>query len=239
MGLFRDSVRSSTSSDWDCYSELASPGVLDSVAPNQRVWRQHFFARSIDTLDTSSELSYEYPSPFGSSREGLNGTSQESLSLKDSSGDVAGKMVSECSSGAEQSNGACGVDSGDSASTSAKATFNIRCDGDTSDSETPTLRRTKEDRQSELYPGGRKRSNSTLLNDMRMKLIADAVNTEARVASKDFEEGSFCEREDGESGDDSSCVSDAEVTVVVGGDADSCRLYKGVRINDSDEVTRL
>nr|KAG5702397.1 hypothetical protein BaRGS_027484 [Batillaria attramentaria] len=36
LGLFRDSIRSSTSSDWDRYSELASPGALDTIAPNQK-----------------------------------------------------------------------------------------------------------------------------------------------------------------------------------------------------------
>lgn len=231
VGLFRDSIRSTASSDWDCYSELASPGVLDTVAPNQRVWRKHFFAQSTDTLDTTSELSYEYSNPFSSSGESLNGASQESLSLKDISSDVAVK-VSELSNGAEQSNGACGVDPGDSASMSVKSTFRIGADGGgdgaDSETETPTLRRFKEETQTASCPGSRKRSNSTLLNDMRMKLIADIVSTEAREATKEISEGSC-----------GSSVAESEATVKVCEDVDPCRLYKGIRINDSDEVTRL
>ena len=232
VGLFRDSIRSSASSDWDCYSELASPGVLDTVAPNQRVWRKHFFTRSTDTLDTTSELSYEYSSPFSSSRESLNEASQESLSMKDLSSDVA-ENVSEHSSGAEQSNGACGVNPGDSASTSVKTTFCLGDDGDgdasVSGSETPTtLRRFQEETETKSSPGGKKRSNSILLNDMRMKLIADIVSTEAREASKGIS-AETC----------GSGVSESQVTVVVGEDVDPCRLYKGIRINDSDENTRL
>lgn len=77
LGSMRGSYRSSTSSaEWDTYSEVASSEVpdTDSVVPNQRVWhRQQFIAGSMDTLDTLSNVSLSNcTSPFESSRESLD-----------------------------------------------------------------------------------------------------------------------------------------------------------------------
>ena len=252
LGTFRDSVRSSTSSDWDCYSEIASPGVLDAVAPNQKAWRQYFFTRSIETLDTTSELSFDYPSPFGSSRESLGGVSQDSLTQKDSSADSTGEKTSEVASCAEQSNGACSLDPGDSTPITTTSKFYI--EDDSSDSEVPTLRRPRKDTPAEPYPGCRTRSNSTLLIEMHMKLIADAVNTSTFETSKGVGSDECISTpafetlkgvEEDECGKVTSDNNGDEVDQPVLGsqvldeEEQPCRLYMGIRINDRDENTKL
>ncbi|KAL8576609.1 hypothetical protein ACOMHN_025084 [Nucella lapillus] len=239
VGVFRDSIRSSTSSDWDCYSEVTSPGVLDTVAPNQRMWRQHFFARSVDTLDTTSELSLEYSSPFGSSRESLGATLRDSLTQKDSSSETAGEKSKQCTGAAhlDSARNSHAVENSHSGAT--KTEF---CLEDESDSEVATLRRRKDRSSSESKPGGRARSNSTLLNDMRMILIAEVVSAQASEASRELGASGDCGGDEVFSPDLSdrgSVVSDSEVIVVVDEDDAPCRMYRGVRINERDEVTRL
>ncbi|XP_076441162.1 uncharacterized protein LOC143280402 isoform X2 [Babylonia areolata] len=277
VGMFRDSVRSSTSSDWDCYSEVTSPGVLDAVTPNQRVWRQHFFARSVDTLDTASELSFDYPSPFGSSRESLGNSSRDSLTRKDSSdtaaaatekgcepsnsarnlsdaeGDDASSGAPEANAGSEapqKTNAGSGAPKTDAGSRAPKAKYYIGEEevGESDSEEVATLRRRNKGRNpGEPQPGCRARSNSTLLNDMRMILIADVVSAQAcgvTATTQLLARGEGGQGDEGAGGpvngdSDGGGVSDSEITVMVDEGNTPCRLYKGIRINDSDEVTRL
>ncbi|KAL8611199.1 hypothetical protein ACOMHN_013630 [Nucella lapillus] len=202
-------------------------------------FRWHFFARSVDTLDTTSELSLEYSSPFGSSRESLGATLRDSLTQKDSSSETAGEKSKQCTGAAhlDSARNSHAVENSHSGAT--KTEF---CLEDESDSEVATLRRRKDRSSSESKPGGRARSNSTLLNDMRMILIAEVVSAQASEASRELGASGDCGGDEVFSPDLSdrgSVVSDSEVIVVVDEDDAPCRMYRGVRINERDEVTRL
>lgn len=215
--LFRESVRSSASSDWDRYSELASPSVLDSVPPNPRAFKQqHFFAASTETLDNGSACSLDYSSPFPSTENLSRQTSNESL--KNSTLSLNESLPEKDADISEIR---------DRGSLETENNFYI---GPQSRTDLTLLGSiTQEDGCSPPHHV-RRRSGSALLNDMRLKLIADNVNSEAIRASLSTEQG-LDERE-----------NISIVRVVEGEERESevaCRLYNGVRINDKDEITRL
>ncbi|XP_025103284.1 microtubule-associated serine/threonine-protein kinase 2-like isoform X4 [Pomacea canaliculata] len=242
--MFRDSTRSSTSSDWDCYSEVASPAALESISPNRKVWQQHFFTNSTETLDTSSELSFDNASLFASheslshraSRESL---SSNSISLQNNSVD------SDRESFEKGAVGGCDAGIGDvqlPASTRQYLPLNPNQESigmEAAILRQPAAREDKQvvdDAQLETH-GGRKRprSSSLLLNDMRMKLLADNVTSVASRAEKGSVNGENIEDEASDEGREACAMSEEK-------EAADClvgKLYCGVRINDKDENTRL